>query len=1125
VAAIVAKADADGLRARLIDVDYASHGPQVDQITDELRQILTGINPCPGEVAFYSTVTAARAGGATLDTAYWVANLRQPVRFADTIRALIEDGHRIFIEASPHPVLALGTQETIEHAEVQGTTVPTLRRDHGDTVQLAHALAHAFTAGVDVDWTPWFPGDPRTVDLPTYPFQRQRFWPDALGAGGDPASLGLRPAGHPLLGAAVEQAGGGQLLTGRLSLRDQPWMADHRVLGTVLLPGTAFAELALHATTRVGCDHVAELILHDPLAVPDEGTVDLQITVDAPDEDGRRSLTIHSRPSTGADEPAWTRHATGVLSTAMPAAGPTALAGAWPPPGAIPLTTRHLYADLADRGAGYGTAFQGLAAAWRAGDDILADVVLPEQERASAGGYGVHPILLDAALQAFALGTEPDGGEGQILLPFSWAGLRLHSAGATALRIRVTATAAGRLTLTAADSTGTPVVTLENLALRPLQSDRLDQARLATRNSLFRPIWRPVPVPAAEPSAPAALAAVVAADADPTAAALLAALPGARRYADLGVLRDAIAAGTPAPDVVLAVPATNEAADPADRPSRAGEAVLPVLRDWLDDLETTARLAIVTRQAVAALADDDVRDLPAATLWGLVRSAQSEHPDRLLLLDLDDEETSYQAVAAAVTCGEPQLAVRDGQVYAPRLARHDDAGPPAVTAVFDPEGTVLITGGTGALGGVTARHLVARHGVRRLLLVSRRGLDAPGATGLAAALAELGADVTVTACDVSDRAQLAALLASIPERHPLTAVVHTAAVVQDATIQTATAGQYDAVLRAKAVSAWHLHELTRDLDLSAMVLFSSITGLVGGPGQGAYAAANAFLDALARHRHAQGLPATSLAWGFWDQDTGMSGEFTDAERARNARAGDLGLSAEQALALLDAALESGEALLVPVRLDLAGMRRRAGDGTPVILRDLVHVAAPRSSAAGPAPELAALSGADRRRTLLDLVRTQAAAVLGHDTAASIPPTQNFRELGFDSLTAVELRNRLSTATGLRLPATLIFDHPTPTVIAEFLDDRLGAAVDPADSVLSELGRVEEAVAAVADRTRRAEIATRLEGLLRTLNGVPDDTDDGEPDDDLESATDDELFDLLDDELTGLGPHDTALERD
>jgi acyl carrier protein len=312
-----------------------------------------------------------------------------------------------------------------------------------------------------------------------------------------------------------------------------------------------------------------------------------------------------------------------------------------------------------------------------------------------------------------------------------------------------------------------------------------------------------------------------------------------------------------------------------------------------------------------------------------------------------------------------------------------------------------------------------------------------------------------------------------------------------------------------------------------MVFFSSVTGLMGGPGQGSYAAGNAFLDALAQHRHAQGLPGTSLAWGFWDQATGMSGEFTDSDRARNTRAGDLGLSAEQALALLDVALGAGEPLLVPVRLDLAGIRRRTGaDETPVLLRHLVRGAGPRAGgASGPAlaQTLASLSEEDRRQTLLDLVRGQAAAAVGHESAKSIPATQNFRELGFDSLTAVELRNRLSAATGLRLPATLIFDHPTPTAIAELLGERLGAAgAAPATSLLGELDRIEATIAAIPDRKQRTQIASRLTDLLRRMDDLQNGTVDEDPDNDqLESATDDELFSMLDSELSGLGEHGPA----
>jgi polyketide synthase 12 len=446
---------------------------------------------------------------------------------------------------------------------------------------------------------------------------------------------------------------------------------------------------------------------------------------------------------------------------------------------------------------------------------------------------------------------------------------------------------------------------------------------------------------------------------------------------------------------------------------------------------------------------------------------------------------------------------------------------PGSPSAFAPEGTVLVTGGTGALGSVVARHLVARHGVQTLLLTSRSGPDAPGAADLAAELEGLGAEVTVTACDVSDRDDLAGLLASVPEEHPLTAVIHTAAVVRDATIQSATPEQYEAVLDAKAAAAWHLHDLTRDTDLTAMVFFSSVTGLVGGPGQGSYAAGNAFLDALAQHRRAQGLPGISLAWGFWDLDTGMSGQFSEADRARNAHAGDLGLSAGRALALFDAALESDEPLLVPVRLDVAGLRRRPDAyGLPAILRHLVRRTAQAGNAVGGpalARKLAALSEPDRKRALLELVRGQAAAVAGHQSAASIPARQNFRELGFDSLTAVELRNRLSAATGIRLPAALVFDHPTPAEIAELLEQRLRTGTEQL-SLAAGLDQVEAAVIGLQDQDQdqREQVAARLEELLRRLTAQRAGADgDGPPGDDrYESATDDELFDLLDNELSG-----------
>nr|WP_231336527.1 beta-ketoacyl reductase [Actinomadura graeca] len=459
---------------------------------------------------------------------------------------------------------------------------------------------------------------------------------------------------------------------------------------------------------------------------------------------------------------------------------------------------------------------------------------------------------------------------------------------------------------------------------------------------------------------------------------------------------------------------------------------------------------------------------------------------------------------------------------------------------LDPGGTVLITGGTGALGAETARHLAARHGVRRLLLLNRTGHAAPGADALVEELSGLGAHVTLAACDIGDRAALAAALAAVPAEHPLTAVVHAAGIVGDGTVPSLEPAQIEAVLRVKADSAWHLHELTRDADLSAFVLYSSVAGLIGGAGQGGYAAANNFLDALAQYRQALGLPGTSLAWGHWDMETGMAGRLTDADRARNARTGVVGLSVEQGLALFDAALAGGGSVLAPVRLDLARMRRQAqGYYTPAVLRRLVGGTASQAGGA-PAPDLArSLSGLaqeDRERAVLDLVGSHAMAVLGHGTAKGLDPALKFRELGFDSLTAVELRNRLSAATGLRLPATLVFDHPGPAELARYLLAELDPPeADPLASALTEIDRLEQALRlASADEAARETLARRLRGTLQRLGGTDgrNGQDGAAPTgvaDRIGASSAEEIFEFIDRDLgreTGLGEpaHDETDQR-
>lgn len=467
-----------------------------------------------------------------------------------------------------------------------------------------------------------------------------------------------------------------------------------------------------------------------------------------------------------------------------------------------------------------------------------------------------------------------------------------------------------------------------------------------------------------------------------------------------------------------------------------------------------------------------------------------------MLVDLDhaDEGTepsvSSAPLSALVASGEPQAALRGGETLLPRLrrlpAKASDGSP--AEPVWDPEGTVVVTGGTGALGSLFARHLVARHGVRHLLLLSRRGEDAPGAGELMADLAALGARVTVRAVDVADREALAAALATVPDGHPLTGVVHAAGILDNGLVSAQTPESLAAVLRPKADAAWHLHELTKDVDLSAFVLFSSSVGVVGGPGQSNYAAANAFLDALAEHRTRLGLPAKSLAWGLWDLGHGINAGLDANDLKRFTREGFRQVSPEAGTALFDAALDGSAATVVALPADLSAMR--AHGRVPAVFGALVRVANRRTAQSGTvaaesfAQRLAGLSVPERRQAALDLVRVEVAAALGHSGPDAVPAERAFQEMGFDSMTAVELRNRLIAASGARLAAAVVFDHPTPEALAEHLLGEVApeAAGDPAQPLLSELDRLEASLSALAgDGRARSAVSVRLQTILSRLN--------------------------------------------
>ncbi|MGW3572492.1 type I polyketide synthase, partial [Streptomyces sp. NPDC000941] len=722
-----------------------------------------------------------------------------------------------------------------------------------------------------------------------------RYWLNTPTHTGDITTAGLDPAHHPLLGAAIPLAGSdGHLFTGRLSLRTHPWLADHAFAGVALVPGTALLDIALQAGERVGCRHVEELTLHAPLLLPQRGGVVLQISVGAPDSEGRREFAAYARsdddvPGTenaqgtegleGAGH-SWTRHATGTLSSGptspttpvAEAAGPKT--DAWPPSKAEALDLDGLYERLADAELAYGPAFHGLRAAWREGSDIFAEVRLPESQARDAGRFGIHPALLDAGLHTLgldpALGYEPDAPEGQwaARLPFAWRGVTLHRRGCELLRVRLSPEPGrGVVAIEATDESGRPVASVEALVLRPVSAGEVRAAHSEHHESLFGLEWPAVTLPAAAPS-PSGQSPSSRSSSDPSSFAIVGADPSGllyRRHDDWTALLSAVEADG-APEVIVVPCGGDEDSDVAGGAAvhTAAHHALLLLQSWLgDDRFADSRLVILTRGAVATRQEDDVTDLPGAAVWGLVRSAQSENPGRIILIDWDGHGSLAEVLPTALASDEPQLAVRDGEVRAPRLVRMPrqerpapadgsadgtaDASADTSPWALDPAGTVLITGGTGVLGGLIARHLVMAHGVRQLLMVGRRGTQAEGVRALAAELEAVGATVTVAACDAADREALATLLGSVPEQHPLTAVVHAAGVLDDGTIPSLTPERIDTVFRAKVVPALLLHELTRDADLAAFVMFSSAASVLGSPGQGNYAAANAVLDALARH--------------------------------------------------------------------------------------------------------------------------------------------------------------------------------------------------------------------------------------------------------------------------------------
>ncbi|WP_196763281.1 SDR family NAD(P)-dependent oxidoreductase, partial [Mycobacterium avium] len=1380
--AIAERLRAEGHRVHRLSVSHAFHSPLMEPMIDEFGTVAAGLAIDKPVIPIISNLTGQPAADDFGSPEYWKCHVRDAVRFADSVRFAQSAGATRFLEVGPSSGLTAAIEETLADAPV--VTVSALRKDRPEPVALVNAVAQGWVCGMDVDWRGAL-GTGHLVDLPTYAFDRRRFWLSGDGAASDAAGLGLAAGDHALLGAVVElPASGGVLLTGRLSPASQGWLADHAVGGVVLFPGAGFVELAIRAGDEVGCGIIDELNLAAPLVLPAGGSVAIQVVVDGPDDSGARAVSVFSRADAGAG---WLLHAEGVLRAGS--AQPATDLSAWPPVGAVPVDLGDGYEQLAERGYRYGPAFRGLTSMWRRGDEIFAEVNLPTDAGVSTTGFGVHPVMLDAALHAVMLASDGDDlPAGSMLVPFSWQRVSLHAAGAAAVRARIVPVSPSAVSIELADGLGLPVLSVASMVARPVTDQQL---LAAVSNSgpdrLFELIWSAQPSTAVQP---VSLLNWGATELDAT-----------DTDSDSGRFAVLFESAPVAGDVVTEVYA-------------ATRAVLPVLQSWL--ARDGAGTLVVSTRGAMTLPGEDVTDLAGAAVWGLVRSAQTEHPGRIVLVDTD-APLDADAVAAVLAVGEPQTLLRNGTVYTARvlgsravgallvppedgpwrlgmssygtienlrlepipdadaplgpgqvrvatsalaanfrdvmialglypdpdavmgieasgvvietasqdgrvavgdrvmglfpdgtgtvattdqrllvkvpagwshtaaatasvvfatayyalvdladarpgqrvlvhaaaggvgmaavqLARHlglevfatasrgkwdtlrdmgfdDDhlgdsrgldfedkfravtggagmdivldslsgdsvdaslrlvapggiflemgktdirdpevvaaehpgvryrafdlfeAGPDRIARLLDelaamfgedvlrplpvtrfdvrrapaalrylsqarhvgkvvmtmPDawtaGTVLITGATGMAGSAVARHVVTRHGARNLVLVSRRGLDASGAAELVAELTAAGAHAEVVACDAADREALAKVIADIPMQHPLTGVIHAAGVLDDAVVTSLTPQRIDTVLRAKVDAAWNLHELTRDLDVGAFVMFSSIAGLAGASGQGNYAAGNSFLDGLAAHRRAHGLPAISLGWGLWDQASAMTGGLGAADLARFGRDGIVAMSSQEALELMDTALIVDEPFLLPAHIDLAALRVKFDGGTlPPMFVDLINAPTRRqvddslAAAKSKSALLQRLEGLpedEQQAVLLDLVRSNIATVLGSSSPEAIHPDRAFQELGFDSLTAVEMRNRLKAATGLALSPTLIFDYPNSAALAGYMYRELvGTSEQPTAAAAPGEAEIQRVVGSIpVKRLRQAGVLELLLALANESTGT------------------------------------------
>lgn len=1023
VLAIAQQLQERGRKCKQLAVSHAFHSPCMDAMLPAFAQTVAQLSFHKPRIGIVSSTSGELSSESEMaQPAYWVEQARRTVHFERAMVSLGKLGTRRYVELGPRGVLcALGAECLSDSVLAQSALVPLLRGNGEEHRAFLQALGQLHIHGQSVDWDALLrPIEPRQVDVPTYPFERQRCWLEVPRHNEPPVTApGICALAHPLLSFALPLADSdGFVFAGLLSTQTDPWLLEHSIYAVPIFPGTGFLELALLAAQQLELPGIQELELSSPLSPSEQAPIQLQLRVLPPDATGNRSFVLSSRAKSESLKTPWVQHGSGVFSQSVRPFDHSAIT-AWPPPQAESVDLSGLYEAFSERGLGYGPAYRGLRAVWKAKDAIYVEAQLPDELHKDAARFGIHPALLDTTLHGLAAVLSADSEEAAVML-IGWQHVRLFSSGAKALRARIAriSTQEGErssTSLVAWTESGQPVLTVDEVTLQRVQSRQLLMAR--SQHLLHVVKW--LPARAESPQLRTGETWVLSSELSPFQNL------GAAAFTSLESLSLRLQSVGPPAQILFDVATDSTQPKPVAAQARTA-ALLPVLQTFLrDERLAETQLVILTHGAVSIEPKEDLDAIEQAPIWGFVRSAASEHRNlRLRLLDVDRHSTAEQIRTALQTTTEPELALRAGTLRVPRLTTFVGSHQSTTSAVPEPlhrlsQGTVLITGGTGELAMLLSRHLVMRYGARHVVLVSRRGIQSPGAENLVQQLGTHGAIVHVVSCDVGNRQALAAVIGSIPSKVPLRAVFHLAAVLDDAPVSAISPEGIARVFAPKLDAAWHLHTLTESLDLDAFVLFSSAASVLGPPGQASYAAANAFLDALAYHRRHCGLPGQSVAWGPWQSaGGGLTAKLTKAQLDRHQNRGFGLLTEDDGLALLDAALCSTEALLVPIRLDSDRLRAFSALAPPILWGQLASVHArtndsDRADARTLLTRLHALPAKEQLREVQQVVLREVAVVLGMPSGTAPTPEQALRNLGLDSLMIVELRNRLAALLDIR----------------------------------------------------------------------------------------------------------------